>query len=31
VAAVDIDRIVDQVHRRFVRRLAVEGERRGAR
>jgi hypothetical protein len=31
VAAVDIDRIVDQVHRKFVRRLAVEGERRGAR
>ena len=30
-APVDIDRIVDTVHRRFLRRLAVEGERRGVR
>jgi hypothetical protein len=28
---VDIGRIVDEVHRRFVRRLAIEGERRGVR
>lgn len=28
---VDIDHIVDTVHRRFLRRLAVEGERRGVR
>jgi hypothetical protein len=26
---VDIERIVDQVHRRLVHRLAIEGERRG--
>jgi hypothetical protein len=30
-APVDIDRIVDRVHRQFVRRLAIEGERRGLR
>jgi hypothetical protein len=28
---VDVDRIVEEVHRRFVRRLAIEGERRGVR
>jgi len=30
-AAMDIDEIVDRVHRKFVRRLAIEGERRGVR
>jgi hypothetical protein len=29
--AVDVERIVDTVHRRFLQRLAVEGERRGVR
>jgi hypothetical protein len=29
--AVDIDRIVDKVHRKFLRQLAIEGERRGVR
>ena len=29
--AVDVDRIADAVHRRFLRQLAVEGERRGVR
>jgi hypothetical protein len=29
--AVDLDRIVDAVHRRVVRRLAIEAERRGGR
>jgi hypothetical protein len=28
---VDVERIVDTVHRRFLQRLAVEGERRGVR
>jgi hypothetical protein len=28
---VDIDRIVDKVHRKFLRQLAIEGERRGVR
>jgi len=29
--AVDIDKIVDKVHRKFLQRLAIEGERRGVR
>jgi hypothetical protein len=29
--AIDIDRIVDKVHRKFLQRLAIEGERRGVR
>jgi hypothetical protein len=30
-APIDIERIVDRVHRRFLQRLAIEGERRGVR
>lgn len=30
-ATIDIDRVVDKVHRKFIRQLVVEGERRGVR